>query len=86
MGFGGLGDGGRAFGGFDLMPFSGSRIVEGVPWLSAPLDDQAAAVGLLEPLAFALQEPDEDMLVQGDDLVQLFGGCAIQPHEVEPLA
>src|SRR5215210_7295364 len=74
MSFGGLDDGGRALGGFDLVPFSGGRVVEcDVAGLPAPLD-QAAVLGLFEPLALALEVPDEGVLVPGDVLVQPFGG------------
>jgi hypothetical protein len=89
MSFGGLDDGGRALGGFDLVQFSGGRVVEGdVAGLPAPLDYQAAVLGLFEPLALALEVPDEGVLVPGDVLVQLFGGYfsrVVDPRSLDHL-
>jgi len=74
MSFGDLDDGGQASGCWYVVPLAGGGVVEcDVAWLFAPLDDQATAIGLLEPLALALEVPDQGVLVAGDDLVQLFG-------------
>jgi hypothetical protein len=74
MSFGDLDDGGQASRCWYVVPLAGGGIVEcDIAGLSAPLDDQAAAIGLLEPLALALEVPDQGVLVAGDDLVQLFG-------------
>ncbi len=75
MGFGGLDNGRQAFGCWHVVPLAGGGVVDGdVAGLFAPLDDKAAAIGLFELLALALEEPDQRVLVPGDNLVQLFGG------------
>jgi len=75
MGFGRLDDGGQASRCWYLVPLAGGGVVErDVAGLAAPLDYQAAAASLLEPLALALEQSDQDVLVPGDVLVQLFGG------------
>jgi hypothetical protein len=64
MGFGILDDGGRAIGGFDLVPFSGGRVVEGdVTGLPGPLAYQPTARSFLQSAALTFHVPDEGGLV-----------------------
>jgi hypothetical protein len=72
MSFGGLDDGRRALGGFDLVPFSGGRVVEGeVTGLPGPLDYLPTARGLLQSAPLTLHVPDQGALVLTEGGAQL---------------
>ena len=75
MRFGFLYHPGWTLGGEYFVPVSCGGIVDcDVAWQLAPLYEEANALGFFEPLALALQEADEVVLVPGYGFVELFCG------------